>query len=391
MKGIRIALIRRGAFKPDGISRVIECWASMLAELGHSVVVLSEAAPYEKDFSNIPVVTEVQYNAASRGPFSEARVAVERLKQIHQESGLDLVISHDSLVTVEVRRNFPHMPLLGTFHSPLVDENRLNNWKYADGIGRRLKYPATWAALWLTDRNALRAVNHAHTLSEFTWKILSARYTGLCKNLPWHLIPGSFDQRRFKPPADREALRARLRIAPKEKMLLTVRRLVPRNGLDRIIQCASSLKGIFDNLRYVIVGTGPMKELLARKIQDAGVCNFVTLAGFIGEDELPFYYQAADLFLLPTRDLECFGLPVIEAMACGCPPLVMPDGGPAEVCVGHPEWIAEANTDEAFIEQVRSYLLRNRPVAKGIENEALRLYSNDAIRHKILELIGSLC
>ena len=375
---------------PDGVSRVIECWARILGESGHSVTVISEASPNAKPLPKMPGVMGIQYHPSEKGPFREARAATEMLAQLQKERGFDLVISHDPMVAVEVRRNLPRIPLLGTFHSPLVDENRLRNWKYADRFSRRLRYPATWAALWLTDRRALRAVNHAHTLSNFTWRMLSARYPGVCRKASWSLIPGSFDQQHFVPPVNRAIVRARLGFSSKEKLLLTVRRLVPRNGVDRIVRCAVRLKDLVDNVRFVIGGTGPLQEHLAREIQAAGVSDLVTLAGFIGEDELPLYYQAADVFLMPSRELECFGLPVIEAMACGCLPLVMPEGGPSEVCVGHPEWIAEANTDEAFIELVRSYLLGKLPTAKGIENEVLQLYSNDAIQSQVLELVHSL-
>ena len=390
MKPIKVVLISRGSLGPDGVSRVIECWASMLGESGHSVTVLSKSSLNAKQLPQMFGVTGVSYHSASRSPFVEARTAAALLVQLQQERGFDLVISHDSMVTLEVRRNLPRIPLLGTFHSPLVDENRLRNWKYADRLSRQLLYPATWAALWLTDWRALRAVNHAHTLSDFTWRMLSARYPRLCRNVSWSLIPGSFDQRHFSPPADREGVRAQLGISSNEKLLLSVRRLVPRNGVERIVRCAARLKGFVDNLRFVIGGTGPMHEHLAREIQAAGVSDIVTLAGFIGEDKLPLYYQAADLFLMPTRELECFGLPVIEAMACGCPSLVMPEGGPAEVCAGHPEWTAKANTDEAFFELVKNYLLGKPPTAVGIEDEALRLYSNNAIKSQVLELVQSL-
>ena len=113
------------------------------------------------------------------------------------------------------------------------------------------------------------------------------------------------------------------------------------------------------------------------------------LLGHIPEDRLPLQYQAADVFLLPTRDLECFGLPVIEAMACGCPSLVMPEGGPAEVCRDHPLWVADANSDEAFTQLVRRHLSatgEHQQRATEIVDEATQLYSNDAIRPQVVKL-----
>jgi glycosyltransferase involved in cell wall biosynthesis len=321
--------------------------------------------------------------------FEAARIAVRKLQELDRDRRIDLIISHDPVLPSAIRRAFPTTPLLGTFHSPVVDENRLGNWKYAPNLRRRLTYPATWLVLWLVEWRALRAVSRAHTLSELTWGLLSSRYPRACRRVPWHKIPGSFDPQRYLPPADRIEARRALGIAPGGTVLLTVRRLVPRNGVDRIVSCAASLKDRVSDIRFLIGGTGPLQAELQRQIEAAGVSNRVQLLGHIPEDRLPLYYQAADVFLLPTRNLECFGLPVIEAMGCGCPSLVMPDGGPAEVCRDHPLWIAEANTDEAFEQLVWRYLsARGKPQQRATEiaEEAARLYSNDAIRPSVLKL-----
>ena len=65
--------------------------------------------------------------------------------------------------------------------------------------------------------------------------------------------------------------------------------------------------------------------------KDLGVENHVKFTGFVPEDELPDYYRMADLFILPTRELEGFGLVTLEAMACGVPVLGTPVGGTQEI------------------------------------------------------------
>jgi len=341
----------------------------------------------------MPGVTSALYHAPVGGRltgiFGAARNAVRKLQELDRDRRADLIISHDPTLAAAIRRAFPATPLLGTFHSPAVDENRLGNWKYATSLQRRLTYPATWLALWLVEWRALRAVSRAHTLSEFTWRLLSSRYPRACRRVPWHRIPGSFDAERYAPPADRIEARRALGIAPGGTVLFTVRRLVPRNGVNRIISCAATLKDRAPDLRFLIGGTGPLQAELQRQIEAAGVSSLVQLLGHIPEDRLPLHYQAADVFLLPTRDLECFGLPVIEAMACGCPSLVMPEGGPAEICRDHPLWVADANTDEAFTQLVRRHLSargQQQKRATGIAEEAARLYSNDAIRPQVVQL-----
>ncbi len=53
--------------------------------------------------------------------------------------------------------------------------------------------------------------------------------------------------------------------------------------------------------------------------------------GFIPDNELPLYYQASDAFVLPTRELEGFGLVAVEALACGTPVLGTPVGAIPEI------------------------------------------------------------
>jgi glycosyltransferase involved in cell wall biosynthesis len=73
----------------------------------------------------------------------------------------------------------------------------------------------------------------------------------------------------------------------------------------------------------------------------------VRLIGFVSAEELPTWYQAAHALLLPTRAIKCFGLPVIEAKACGCIPLIVPEVVPPEL-VRDPRFVASANSDSAF-------------------------------------------
>ncbi len=119
------------------------------------------------------------------GIFEAARIAVRKLQELDRDRRIDLIMSHDPALPAAIRRAFPTTPLLGTFHSPVVDENRLGNWKYAPNLRRRLTYPATWLVLWLVEWRALRAVSRAHTLSELTWGLLSSRYPRACRRVGW--------------------------------------------------------------------------------------------------------------------------------------------------------------------------------------------------------------
>jgi glycosyltransferase involved in cell wall biosynthesis len=387
---VKIVIVRSGRLGGDGISRVIEGWARILVGAGHDVAVVAERGSGDPPFG-MPGVREVGVEPCGGGRsvrlFSAADATVRAVRPLLAE-GAGLIVSHDSLLAGRLRGAFPGAPILGTFHSPLVDENRLRNWKYAEGPGRRLTYPATRLIFWHLERRALKSVSAAHTLSTYTWDILRRRYPSVCRGVDWHRVPGSFDETRFAPAPDREKLRGRLGFAPEETVLLAVRRLVPRNGVDRIVRCAAELGERAAGVRFLIGGTGPLEGELRRQIAARGLAGRVQLLGFVPEDDLVRHYQAADAFVLPTRDLECFGLPVIEAMACGTVPLVMPDGGPVEICRDHPEWVAASNTDGAFTDLVARYVggaIPRRP--PGVAREAVERHSERAIGPLVLRAV----
>jgi glycosyltransferase involved in cell wall biosynthesis len=70
---------------------------------------------------------------------------------------------------------------------------------------------------------------------------------------------------------------------------------------------------------------------LEAQVAALGLQNCVYFAGFVPDDELPLYYQAADLFVLPTRSLEGFGLITLEAFASELPVVGTPVGATPEL------------------------------------------------------------
>jgi len=138
------------------------------------------------------------------------------------------------------------------------------------------------------------------------------------------LVPGAVDPTRFRPDGTREENRARFGIGP-GPVVLTVRRLVERMGIDLLVRGAVEVPGV----RLVIGGEGPLRADLEALAASLGIQ--VLFLGFVKDEDLPALYRAADLFVLPTRSLEGFGLVAIEAMACGTPALGTPVGALPEV------------------------------------------------------------
>ena len=120
---------------------------------------------------------------------------------------------------------------------------------------------------------------------------------------------------------NRSALRARLGIAPQERVILFAGRLVPFKRVADIVRATARLAARTGaGVRLVIAGSGPLETDLERLA--AAVRAPVTFAGFQNQTALPAFYDLADLLVLSSTGRETWGLVVNEAMASGTPAVV---------------------------------------------------------------------
>lgn len=81
----------------------------------------------------------------------------------------------------------------------------------------------------------------------------------------------------------------------------------------------------------LIGGSGPLRDALAALIERRHLGRYVRMLGSIAEPQLPQWYQAVDVFVMPSKSLEGFGLSTLEALACGTPAVGTPVGGTKEL------------------------------------------------------------
>jgi glycosyltransferase involved in cell wall biosynthesis len=124
------------------------------------------------------------------------------------------------------------------------------------------------------------------------------------------------------------AVRARLDIDPDEFVLVCVARLVEGKGIDVLIRAVSKVVRQGVPCKCIILGDGPFKEQLKRKVKFEGVWDHVFFEGF--QQDVRPYLQASSAFILPSHP-EGLPMSVVEAMACGLPCIVTNVGGGAEV------------------------------------------------------------
>lgn len=320
-------------FFPDtigGAGRYARDLAAGLVARGHRVVVLTSqpvGTPAEELLDGIRVV---RYGSLRRWWHVPASlVAVCRLfRRLHRQQPFDLISIHQSLpaLALLLERRARRLGWVYHFHSPWAQESRIIH-------APRWWHPATHMRLWIMqgiERGVLRHAQCRVTLSKSMKAVLLATH-----RLPTEtvcVIPGWVDGRHFQPAASAAAdIRRQLGLPLDRQILLTVRNLMPRMNLDGLLRAMRIVVNERPDTLLLIGGAGPLAASLRALVASLRLEEHVRLLGKIPEPQLAQWYQAADLFVVPSKALEGFGLATMEALACGTPVVGTPIGGTQEL------------------------------------------------------------
>jgi glycosyltransferase involved in cell wall biosynthesis len=233
----------------------------------------------------------------------------------------DVVDAHFPLTAAPVLAMLRRKPFVMHFHGPWSAESR------SGGENRRMVLSAKTAMERAVYRRASRVV----VLSRAFGRLAAERY-GIDPSRVEVLHPG-VDLDRFTP-GDAETARVRIGIPRGAFAVLAVRRLVPRVGLTDLLD-AWALSGLYRaGAVLLIAGEGPLRGALEARADDLGVGSSVRFLGRISDDDLVHYYRAVDVSIVPSVELEGFGLIVLESLACGTPVLATDVGGLPEALNG---------------------------------------------------------
>ncbi len=144
-----------------------------------------------------------------------------------------------------------------------------------------------------------------------------------------HVMQRGVDTHRFCP-GDRREARKRLGIPLDGPTLLWVGRMVPVKGLTILLEACAQLQASGTHFRLYLVGDGPLRTSLERACDALHLTKQVTFAGIHAHHELPDWYRAADLTVLPSLSE---GVPNVlrESLACGTPFVASRVGGIPEL------------------------------------------------------------
>lgn len=364
-----------------GGERVLGELAGRLASRGHDVRIVSRAAEGEPASVIHQGVSVRQFSVDRRSLLRFIRSSIVQARRAVAEEintqGADVLHVHQPLsalgaLTSPAGRG---RPSLYTFHSPAPLEYRSRQGTSALHRGGPTGAVAV-AALRMIERAALTRATRIHVLSDFSAGLLWRLYRIGGERVV--RIPGGVDIERFRPLADRAALRRSLGLPVTGPVLLTVRNLEPRMGLDTLLGAVDRVRRRRPGVLLLVGGAGSQRPRLDAMATALGLSVHVRFLGFLADTDLARYYAAADAFLLPTRELEGFGLVTVEALACGTPVLGTPVGATPEILTPlDPGLIFRETSAEVMADDLGRFLdgLERDPEAAAQRRQACRRHA----------------
>jgi len=315
-------------------------------------------------------------------------------REIAAKEAVDILTIHEAQLGYRAARSALGRSVcqLPTFHAPVFLEYRFGvQWKL-----EKERSPMKRAALRLTalpmeywqrkyERGVLEQAYAINVLSKYSKSHIANEFPSIDLDRV-HIIPGGVDTDRFRPAADRGALRARLGIDDSVVEILTVRKLAPRMGLENLIgampRIAAAASDLGRRAHLTVCGDGALMPMLHGLASELGVADAVTLAGRVTDDDLVQHYQASDLFVLPTAAMEGFGISTVEALSANLPVVGTPAGATPEILQAiDPALLTRDTSAEAIAYAVTAWLGR-REEESGTDRyrqEALAKYSWDHV------------
>lgn len=205
-----------------------------------------------------------------------------------------------------------------------------------------------------------------------------------------HVIPNGLDQSLFHPlqPHDHASERQRLNLP--ERYVLFVGSIEPRKNLLNLLDAYARLpQSLQNNTPLVLAGfSGWENTNIMRRLER--LQGNVRYLGFVHDSDLAAIYSLAELFVYPSF-YEGFGLPPLEAMACGCPVLVANASSLPEVCSDAAFYTSPDNVEEmasAMQNVLENTSLSQELRVKGLARASSFSWKASALGH--LEVFKSL-
>lgn len=370
-----------------GIESHVYSLASQLGRLGHDVDVVThrpvspaagqQVAPANPAQPPTNVVVHRLEGLVARvhdaDPMIDPR-SIGKLQSLLATNGYDLVHGHSfgsilALAGLRAARRLG-IPTVITRHSMVLTLTQLSF------VNRILLEGELWVAKKWVDGVIVVSEGAAQELAAI--------------DSPTYIIPGGVDCEHWHPdPTARKRIRSSLGYREGDVVVGYLSRLVRSKGAMSLLKVATRIACSLPDVRFLIIGDGPMRPRLERQIEELGLQTVVTLLGSRPWMETPHYLNAMDVFVFPSYR-EAFGLALVEAMACGVAPVSRINAGTREIITeGESGYLIDSDEElfQRVLELAQDEGLRKR-IGVSARRSAQDKYSWKVITDRTLEAYG---
>lgn len=211
-------------------------------------------------------------------------------------------------------------------------------------------------------------------------------------SVPIHVVATGNSLDVTRDPAFRETIRREYNLPLDAMVLIYVGRLAREKNLSLLLDAFNRLSAIHQELRLILVGGGPYRAWLKRRVKQRGLADKVVFTGLVPRERVGQMYCVGDIFVFPSTT-ESQGLVLCEALKAGLPCVAVRAGGSPEMLrEGEDSLLTEDDVDD-FTAKIQRLLedkaLREHLSAGAIENSS-RFCTNDmAVR--MIDVYESVC
>ena len=365
---MKIALVSPYDFAyPGGVCVHISCLEQQFTRMGHDVKVIAPASKAVSGFGDRFIPIGRPRPIPTSGSIARLTLSLRlssRIKEVLEREKFDIIHLHE-----------PLMPMLCTSVLRLSKTATVGTFHATNGRpGYNLGQPFSKFFL----KRWFRKLDGKIAVSQPAREFAHGHFPGY-----YNIIPNGVDLEHFSPD-----------VAPIEEFrdgklnILFVGRMEKRKGLNYLLDAFGWVKKELPNSRLIAVGPGSrLRRKYEKKVAKRGLKD-VVFVGFASYQELPRYYQTADIFCAPATGAESFGIVLLEAMALGKPIVASNIEGYAGVISDGVDGQLVPPRDSRSLTQVLLSLASDKPLRREIgaqgRNKALR-YGWDSIASTILD------
>lgn len=323
----------------------------------------------ENNFNGISRVYRL--GAGKIGKYRFPWLAYNKALELQQKNGYDaiwaMMANQAGLAALKFKKKFPHIPYLLTLQE---GDSELDIWL------------RTWFMRPLY-KAIYRRADRIQAISNF----LAARAKKLGATCPITVVPNGIGQLQV---ANYEIRNNQI------KKIITVSRLVKKNGIKYLIEAAALLlKENPGSLELQIVGDGKLRRQLEKLVADLKISSQVRFFGSVSQPEVYKLLEQADVFVRPSLS-EGLGNAFLEAMAMGVPVIGTPVGGIPDFLIdGETGWFCQVKNPQSIAEKIKFILAeKNKAAVEQVVNRAKKIveenYSWDLVARQMAEIFSAL-